>query len=150
VNQASWGIDVVNAYGNGVNFNPPADMPQVMNERTIDPRLGSCLVFIPDDSPMKRAGKGGADIGANVLYRYHNGMLTPEPLWNPATGQFPCGALVDGVNNLPGESCFDVHVRLHVQAGGCDLPNGYGFGGNWGGTPPRLPAPRKFRLVIRP
>ena len=45
---------------------------------------------------MKRAGDGGADIGATILYRYQDGVLTNMPLWNPTTGKFPHGALVAG------------------------------------------------------
>jgi hypothetical protein len=36
---------------------------------------------IPDDSPMKGAGENGEDIGANICYRYVDGVLTDEPLW---------------------------------------------------------------------
>jgi len=75
---------------------------------------------------MKRAGKNGADIGANVLYRYQDGVLTTQPLWDPVTGQFPCGAIVPGVNDLPGASCVDVHQRLNVNTNGCPFPAGYG------------------------
>ena len=38
---------------------------------------------------MKGAGKGGTDIGASVLYRFQNGVLTNQPLWDPVTGAFP-------------------------------------------------------------
>jgi len=92
----------------------------------VDPQLGTCKVWIPDNSPMKRAGKNGADIGANVLYRYENGVLTTQPLWDPVTGQFPCGAIVPGVNDIAGSSCFDVHQRLNVNTNGCPFPAGYG------------------------
>lgn len=37
--------------------------------------------FVPDDSPMKGAGRDGADIGAEVLYRYEDGVVTDQPLW---------------------------------------------------------------------
>jgi hypothetical protein len=83
---------------------------------------GQCLVYVPGGSPMKQRGKNGADIGANVLYRYVNGALTNQPLWNPTTGAFPCGAIVPGVNDVAGKSCFDVHKRLNVGTNGCPLP----------------------------
>jgi hypothetical protein len=75
---------------------------------------------------MKRSGKNGADIGANVLYRYQNGVLTNQPLWNTATGQFPSGVIVGGINDVPGQSAFDVHRRLNVNTDGCAFPSGYG------------------------
>jgi hypothetical protein len=87
----------------------------------VDPQMGSCIVFIPESSPMKGAGKNGADIGANILYRYEDGILTDQALWDAGTGAFPCGAIVPGLNDVPGSSCFDVHQRLHVNANGCSL-----------------------------
>jgi len=120
----NWAIDHSNAYNNATNYSP-ADA-HVTNSLSIDPQLGTCKVWIPDASPMKRAGKNGADIGANILYRYQDGVLTTQPLWDPVTGQFPCGAIVPGVNDLPGQSCFDVHQRLHVNTNGCPFPAGYG------------------------
>jgi len=38
-------------------------------------------MYIPDDSPLKGAGENGKDIGANIVYRYENGVLTDVPLW---------------------------------------------------------------------
>jgi hypothetical protein len=93
---------------------------------SVDPQLGACRVFIPDASPMKRKGKGGADIGANVLYRYEDGVLTTTPLWDPATGEFPHGAVLAGVNDVAGQNVFNVHRRLNVNANGCQLPSWYG------------------------
>jgi hypothetical protein len=61
-----------------------------------------------------------------VLYRYENGTLTSQPLWDPNTGRFACGAIIPGVNDIAGSSCFDVHKRLNVEANGCSLPVGYG------------------------
>jgi Right handed beta helix region/Protein of unknown function (DUF1565) len=92
----------------------------------VDPQLGSCRVFIPDTSPMKRKGKDGADVGANVLYRYQDGVLTTTPLWDPTTGEFPHGAVIAGVNDVAGQNVFDVHKRLNVNANGCQLPSWYG------------------------
>lgn len=83
---------------------------------------GECIVFVPEGSNMSDAGKGGADIGANILYRYENSRLTERPLWDPVTGAFPHGAIVDGVNDVPGASAFDVHERLNVNTNGCRLP----------------------------
>lgn len=38
-------------------------------------------LFVPGNSPNKTAGEGGTQIGANVLYRYEDEVLTDEPLW---------------------------------------------------------------------
>jgi hypothetical protein len=38
-------------------------------------------LFIPPNSPLKGAGQGGSDIGANIIYRYQDGVLTNQPLW---------------------------------------------------------------------
>ena len=106
-------------YRNAVNFSPNKNY---FNEKIFDPQLGTCKVFIPNNSPMKRSGESGADIGANVLYRYENGVLTTSPLWNGSTGAFPGGATVAGTNDIPGSSLFDVHKRLNVDVNGCSLP----------------------------
>lgn len=52
-------------------------------------------------------------------------MLTTEPLCHPATGAFPCGATVAGVNDDPGRTCSGVHRRLNVNTNGCAFPAGY-------------------------
>jgi hypothetical protein len=96
-----------------------------MTDSAINPQLGACKVWIPDGSPMKGAADDGDDVGANVLYRYQNGTLTSQRLWDPASGSFPHGALVAGVNDVPGESAFDVHERLNVNTNGCRFPVGY-------------------------
>jgi hypothetical protein len=105
------------------------------------PDIGSCRVFIPASSSLKGKGKNGQDIGANILYAYENGVLTNKPLWNPQTGQFPCGAIIPGINDIPGQSCFDVHTRLNVNTNGCSLPKGYS--GHWPPAPGPLPGAGK-------
>lgn len=125
--QSSFRIDYSGVYANTAgHFVPSLSNPNITNVVATDPLLGCHRVFIPDTSPMKNAAGGGRDIGANVLYRYHNGTLTNQPLWDPSTGQFPCGAVVAGVNDLSGSSCVNVNVRLNVNANGCGLPPGYG------------------------
>jgi hypothetical protein len=74
---------------------------------------------------MKGAGKSGADIGANILYRYENGQPTTKPLWNPTTGQFPCGAIVPGIND-GAKRCSNINERMNVNRNGCLFPAGYG------------------------
>ena len=119
-------IDYPNSFGSVTTFSPAPTDSRITNDLSADPQLGACKVFIPLNSPMKGAGKNGGDIGANVLYRYVNGKLTNQPLWNPLTGEFPHGAVIAGVNDIAGSSAFDVHKRLNVNANGCPLPAGYG------------------------
>ena len=137
--QRTWSFDSVHAIGNGGNYSPALSDSHFTNIRTSNPNLGTCKVFIPQGSSAKGAGVGGADIGANVLYRYQNGVLTNTPLWDPTTSRFPCGAQVAGVNDIAGSSCFDVHTRLNVNTNGCTLP-----------TTITLPAPRNLHLVGSP
>jgi hypothetical protein len=82
---------------------------------------GECIAWIPAGSPMKGAGENGADIGANIVYRYENAVLTHTPLWDPTTGAFPCGAVVPGINDGP-RACRNLHERLNVNTNGCRLP----------------------------
>ena len=110
-------IDYPNSYNNGTAFYPVANHGSI----TKDPSLGSCKCWIPSDSPMKGAGRDGGDIGANILYRYENGVLSGKPLWN-ANGSFPHGDLILGVNDVVGASAFDVRQRLNVNANGCPFP----------------------------
>jgi hypothetical protein len=86
---------------------------------------GQCILWVPDGSNMKGAGSNGRDVGANVLYRYRDGVLTTEPLWDRATGAFPCGPTVAGVNDQPARSCIGVHQRLNVNTNGCRFPSNY-------------------------
>ena len=116
-----WSIHEANSFAGKPNFNPSSSS-NFQHAQSVDPQLGACKVLIPEGSPMKRAGKNGADIGANVLYRYQNGDLTGKLLWDATTGRFPCGAVIAGVNDIAGNSCFDVNKRLNVDANGCSLP----------------------------
>jgi len=115
-------LDYLNAYNNNVNYGNGTESRK--NSTEINPELGSCMVFIPENSPMKGIAKDGADIGANILYRSQDGNLTSQPLWDLTSGAFPCGTIVQGVNDKPDSSCFDVHKRLNVNTNGCSLPSG--------------------------
>jgi hypothetical protein len=129
-------LEFLNAFGNAAgNYGPGTETRT--NYLSIEPKLGACRVFPPANSPMKGAGKNGSDIGANILYVYENGKLTSQPLWKPGAGNFPCGAIIPGVNDLSGSSCFDVHKRLNVHNNGCPLPSGYT--GAWPPRPGPLP-----------
>jgi hypothetical protein len=125
-----WQFEYIHVYDNELNFKPndincpncfiniSAENPGMYNSDT----KNGCVVFVPESSPLKGAGKDGTDIGANVLYRYQDGVLTDEPLWDAETGKFPCGAIVPGVNDIPDSSCFDVHERLNINCNECYLP----------------------------
>jgi len=129
-----WSGSYLNSHNNGTAFFPslPANWT---NTSTSNPGFGLCKgVWVPDASPLKGAGPGGADIGANILYRYVNGVLTTIPLWDPTTGEFPHGeADLDGINRVAGQSLFDIHVPLKINDGDCPFPSGYAGGG--GGEP---------------
>jgi hypothetical protein len=88
--------------------------------------IDQCAVFVPAGSTMKGRGEAGADVGANVLYRYEDGEITTVPLWDPESGSFPCGAIVPGINDDPAHACVGVHQRLNVGVNGCALPDEYG------------------------
>jgi hypothetical protein len=120
--QSAWSVQYLRAYQTQ-GGSPALSDSHYSHVTTNDPALGSCLVYIPSTSNLKGAGEGGSDIGASILYRYQDGVLTNMPLWDPTTGRFPCGAVVPGVNDVAGKSCRDVHERLHVGAAfGCPLP----------------------------
>jgi hypothetical protein len=122
--QTEWSVDYANAFVAGAAFLPAGD-PGFMNISLDDPMLGGCLVYIPAGSPMRGRGAGGADIGANVVFRYQDGVLGTERLWDVTTGRFPCGATISGINDaasFPTASCVTVHQRLNVGAGGCAIP----------------------------
>jgi hypothetical protein len=123
--EGGWNINHSNAYSNLRDYSPGSSV-NLTNSTTVNPALGGCIVWIPDGSPMKRAGADGADVGANILYRYENGRLTTSPLWGVGIGEFPRGALVSGVNDVAGQSAFDVHQRLNVNINGCAFPAAYG------------------------
>jgi hypothetical protein len=115
-----WGFDHCAAAGAGGPPFLPADA-HVTSPVTVDTKLGACLVSLPLGSPLRGAGAGGSDVGASVVDRYQDGLLTNEPLWNATTGAFPCGAVIPGVNDDPTQSCIGVNERLHVGAAGCPL-----------------------------
>jgi len=122
-----WDIEYTNAFNWTTAYVPTSGdaYGSFSYNKSTDPGLGGCIIYIPDSSPMKGAGKNGEDIGANVIYRYEDGLLTNEKLWDQTTGQFPCGAVVDGVNddlNFPDSSCINVHKRLNVGVNGCPIP----------------------------
>jgi len=132
VRQDPWLVEYCNSYGNASGDYDPSeaiadDEGHIRRSLSVAPTgmglgNGQCIVYVPETSDMKGAGRNGADIGANILYRYEDGALTHEPLWDPGTGEFPHGAIVPGINDIVGDSAFDVHKRLNVNCNGCKLP----------------------------
>jgi hypothetical protein len=130
-----WRIEYSNSFRNGGSDYSPSetigdDDGNIRHSRTDEPTkmglaAGQCLLWVPDGSSMKGAGKDGRDIGARILHRTEAGKQTNVPLWDTTTGAFPCGALVPGVNDVAGSSCNDVHRRLNINTNGCQFPAGY-------------------------
>jgi hypothetical protein len=87
----------------------------------------ACVAYLGPQSSLRGAAGADGDVGANVIYRYVDGTLTREPLWDPSTGAFPCGAVVPGINDDPSQSCSGVHERLRIGTPQCALPNTKAF-----------------------
>jgi hypothetical protein len=131
----TWALQYSNLHDNaGGNFptteTPGDDTGNIRRSQSVAPTgmgtgSGQCMLWVPDASNMKRAGADGRDIGATVLRRYRDGVLTTERLWDATTGAFPCGPVVAGVNDDAARSCVGVHRRLNVNANGCAFPAGY-------------------------
>jgi hypothetical protein len=124
-------VEFCNSAGHGTNNDyridgsgsEPIDDAEgaVQNSLRIADGLGLdvCAIAVLRSSPLSGAGAGGEGIGADIRYRFE-GSDTPtdEPLWG-ADLSFPCGALVAGVSDQVGRSCFDLHERIAI--GGCGL-----------------------------
>ena len=116
--QVDWEVRSSTSFENDGDY---LDESNVVDPVNVDPELGGCLVYLPDGSPLRGAGADGADIGANVLYRYRDGVATDVPLWD-REGRFPCFGVVEGVNDDPATSCIGIHERLEVGTDDCPLP----------------------------
>lgn len=107
----TWGA------GTGTRTNTVADQ---------NPGFTATKVYIPSSSPYSGAGFQGGDVGANILYRYVDGVLTTQKLWVPnAAGAyvFPHGAVITGVNDGTTDTAATVHSRLGISSS--SLPSGY-------------------------
>jgi hypothetical protein len=118
----TYAIHHVNSHNTG-GFQPQDG--HLTNISRLDPQLGSCYVYLPAKSPLKGKASDGGDLGATALYAYEGGVLTSKKLWDPSGKFTGCGATAGGLNDAPGQSCFDVNRRLHVAYGGCSLPASY-------------------------
>ena len=89
----TWTINETISTGNGTNYSPSSDPPSttqtLTNTSTAAHNMGTCKVWVPATATGKGAGVNGEDIGANILYRYVDGVLTKVPLWDANTGAFP-------------------------------------------------------------
>lgn len=119
---STWTATNSDAFGNSTNYSPSssANYTPTNPPTANDPQLGTCQVWRPDGSYAKTHG-----LGTDILYRYQDGVLTTIPLWDPTTGVFPHGAVVAGLNDSNGDSVYNVHLRLNVNAGGCAFPASY-------------------------
>lgn len=82
----------------------------------------ACVAYLGRLSLLRDAAGADGDVGANVIYRYQDGTLSHQPLWDQKTGEFPCGAVVPGINDDPEQSCIGVHLRFQVGSEACKLP----------------------------
>jgi len=127
VESAIWGFDILGQtdwlvdHANASAPTPYTSLTNVVASTTVNPMFGACRVRVPASSPLKGAGIGGADIGANIVNRYEDGVLTATPLWSPG---FPCGAQVAGINDdptasaSPTQACGNLHLRIGMD-GNC-------------------------------
>lgn len=103
----------VHSSGNDTDFTG-TDPSRVIEATRGDPELGSCRIAVPAGSRLSGAGLEGGDIGADVRLRYHDGVRSARGLWHASTRAFPCGAIVEGVNDDPSRACAGAHDRIGV------------------------------------
>jgi hypothetical protein len=120
----TWTEDHINAFKSS-SISPSRWNANITNFTSVDPALGTCYVWLPDGSPMKGAGSGGQDIGANVLYAYENGTKTNKKLWTRDGRFIGQGVIVAGLNDVAGQSLFDIGSRLNINQNRCSFPAGY-------------------------
>lgn len=120
---ADWSFDHCAAQGAGteaIDFSPNDLRVQLpVTAANQDP----CLAYPGPNSLLRGAAGVDGDVGANIRYRYQDGTLTREPLWDRLSGAFPCGAVVPGINDDPAQSCIGLHERLRIGNADCPLPD---------------------------
>jgi len=119
-------VEFCNFFNNQTDSVPPLSDVNITNERLTDPEFGNVLLWVPSTSPNSGTGKFGGDIGANVIYKYTDGVLDTTQageLWNRTTGRWKeAGVQIAGVNDIAGDSLFDINERLNVNFNGTTLP----------------------------
>jgi len=87
----------------------------------VDPQSTGCVAQPSSSWVMRNILGDGTTIGANVKFRTVEGAETTEELWEHEG--FPCGALIQGVNDTGLSSCSDIHVRFGLGLEQCPLPD---------------------------
>lgn len=123
---SEWLVEYSNSAGNSAGPFSPLGASNFSNctelgATGIGTGTGQCVVYVPSTSNMKGLGKDGANVGANIIYRYEKGTLTNRKLWR-SDGRYPCGAVLPGINDVVGASCNDVNQRFNFVPGGCTVP----------------------------
>ncbi|MFK7999668.1 MAG: hypothetical protein AB8H86_08725 [Polyangiales bacterium] len=98
IDQSSLSVDGNNTFPGIVSADGAGD------NTVIDAQVGACRHRVPDTSPVNGTGRGGADVGARIVVRSVDGVLTAERLWND-DGTFPCGNIVPGINDGATNTC---------------------------------------------
>ncbi|MFN0245815.1 MAG: right-handed parallel beta-helix repeat-containing protein [Kofleriaceae bacterium] len=99
---AAWSVTTSNAFLFDTAWVPATN---VVTSTQQDPMFGACTMYSRFDG-----------FGARVMTRWVNGVDSGMALWDEATGAFPCGAVVVGVNDDSNVSCTGVHERISVTS----------------------------------
>jgi hypothetical protein len=129
---SDWTVSWADANGSHTDFSPAGEpiedagghLQHAMSVAAPEVGMssGQCIAWAPAGSAVSTAGAGGSSLGAQIVNRYQDGALTDEPLWDPCTGAFPCGAVVAGINDGP-IACSNLHSRLRIDdRSACPLP----------------------------
>lgn len=84
---SSGNVSVNNSYNNYYNLGAVygGAASQGVGEKNLNPGYATATygngAYLMVPTALKDKGENGADIGAEVLYRYKDGVLTNEPLW---------------------------------------------------------------------
>src|SRR5581483_5006910 len=73
----SWLVEYSSTGGGTTSPSSSSQFQNMFNSAPTGMGTGTnqCIVYVPSNSNMKGAGKNGADIGANVVYRYEDGSI---------------------------------------------------------------------------
>jgi len=117
-------VDHIITYQNLTNY---SGVTPTNSYTSTNPGLGACYLWVPDGAFAKAKGTSSSDIGATVLYKYQNGKITSNKLWNTDGSATFAGATIAGINdNASGFGLVNVASRLHIgAANGCTFPASY-------------------------